>query len=56
MEEGKDTHTAWDYRQVGLVVPAGLKNRRRIWQALEEMFPDDMEVYHSLYDAGDLDS
>lgn len=56
MEEGKDAHTAWDYHQVGLVVPPGLKNRRRIWQILEEMFPDDVEVYHSKDDPGDLDS
>ncbi|KAI8691831.1 COesterase domain-containing protein [Fusarium sp. Ph1] len=47
MEEGKNAHTAWDYHQVGLVVPPGLKNRRRIWQILEEMFPDDVEMYHS---------
>lgn len=56
MEEGKDTHTAWDYHQVGLVFHPGLKNRRRIWQILEEMFPDDVEVYHSKDDPSELDS
>lgn len=32
----------WNYDQVGLVVPHGLNNRRRIWQILEEMYPNDV--------------
>ncbi|KAF7557794.1 hypothetical protein G7Z17_g408 [Cylindrodendrum hubeiense] len=32
----------WNYDQVGLAVPHGLNNRRRIWQILEEMYPDDL--------------
>lgn len=33
---------AWNYSQVGLDVPRGLKNRRRIWQILENMYPNDV--------------
>lgn len=32
----------WNYDQVGLAVPHGLNNRRRIWQILEEMYPNDV--------------
>lgn len=32
----------WNYDQVGLDVPHGLNNRRRIWQILEEMYPNDV--------------
>ncbi|KAH7141485.1 hypothetical protein B0J13DRAFT_556918 [Dactylonectria estremocensis] len=34
----------WNYDQVGLTVPHGLNNRRRIWQILEEMYPNDVEL------------
>ncbi|KAH7140183.1 hypothetical protein B0J13DRAFT_557328 [Dactylonectria estremocensis] len=33
----------WDYQDVGLVVPPGLNNRRRIWQIVEDMYPDDVD-------------
>ena len=33
---------AWDYSKVGLDVPTGLSNRRRIWQLLEDMYPNDV--------------
>jgi hypothetical protein len=32
------------YRRAGLHVPRGLQNRRRIWQILEEMSPNDVQV------------
>lgn len=35
-----DEGDEWDHSQVGLDVPGGLTNRRRIWQVLEEMRPD----------------
>jgi hypothetical protein len=35
--------TAWSYEKVGLVVAPGLTNRRRVWQILEEMFPNDVD-------------
>ncbi|CAM1500519.1 Fc.00g096810.m01.CDS01 [Cosmosporella sp. VM-42] len=34
----------WSYKQVGLIVPSGLNNRRRIWQILEDMYPNDVGV------------
>ncbi|KAH7111165.1 hypothetical protein B0J13DRAFT_591048 [Dactylonectria estremocensis] len=37
----------WDYSQVGLVVPPGFTNRRRIWQILVEMYPNDVGMVHS---------
>lgn len=36
---------AWNYDQVGLHVPPGFINRRRIWQLLEDMDPDEVEKY-----------
>ncbi|CAF3538053.1 unnamed protein product [Fusarium graminearum] len=36
---GSDDEGAWDYSKVGLNVPGGFTNRRRIWQVLEEMVP-----------------
>lgn len=36
----------WDYEGVGLVVPPGLNNRHRIWQIVEEMYPNDVEMKH----------
>ncbi|KAH8670611.1 hypothetical protein BGZ61DRAFT_497746 [Ilyonectria robusta] len=36
----------WDYNDVGLVVPPGLNNRHRIWQIVEEMYPNDVEMEH----------
>ncbi|KAF5695222.1 hypothetical protein FDENT_526 [Fusarium denticulatum] len=32
---------AWGFNKVGLNVPGGFTNRRRIWQILEEMYPND---------------
>ncbi|KAM0427826.1 hypothetical protein ACHAPT_007283 [Fusarium lateritium] len=40
-EEG-DTQ-AWNYSEVGLDVPSGFINRRRIWQLLEDMDPAGLE-------------
>lgn len=34
---------AWSYSKVGLDVPPGLTNRRRIWQLLEDMYPNDVD-------------
>lgn len=34
----------WDYDKVGLRVPPGFTNRRRIWQIVEEMWPNDVGV------------
>ncbi|KAF5003809.1 hypothetical protein FDECE_9665 [Fusarium decemcellulare] len=36
----------WGCAQVGLTVPAGLINRRRIWQIVEEMYPSDVGMRH----------
>ncbi|KAH7268019.1 hypothetical protein B0J15DRAFT_486333 [Fusarium solani] len=36
---------AWNYDEVGLHVPPGFINRRRIWQLLEDMDPDEVEKY-----------
>ncbi|RBA20821.1 hypothetical protein FPRO05_08268 [Fusarium proliferatum] len=33
---------AWSFHKVGLNVPGGFTNRRRIWQILEEMYPNDV--------------
>lgn len=33
----------WSYKKVGLDVPPGFNNRRRIWQILEEMYPNDVK-------------
>ncbi|KAH6987735.1 hypothetical protein BKA56DRAFT_612487 [Ilyonectria sp. MPI-CAGE-AT-0026] len=32
------------YSQIGLDIPRGFQNRRRIWQILEEMYPNDVRV------------
>lgn len=32
-----DDEIVWDYSKAGLQVPAGLTNRRRIWQILQDM-------------------
>jgi hypothetical protein len=32
------------YARVGLVVPHGFQNRRRIWQIVEEMYPNDVRM------------
>ncbi|SCO76809.1 uncharacterized protein FRV6_01021 [Fusarium oxysporum] len=34
----------WSYEEVGLDVPGGFTNRRRIWQILEDMRPNDVQV------------
>ncbi|UPK93038.1 hypothetical protein LCI18_003973 [Fusarium solani-melongenae] len=36
---------AWNYGEVGLDVPPGFTNRRRIWQLLEDMDPDEVGKY-----------
>jgi hypothetical protein len=35
----------WNHGEVGLDVPPGFTNRRRIWQLLEDMDPDEVEKY-----------
>lgn len=40
----KDWHNLWDYSFVGLDLPPGLTNRRRIWQILENMDPKELDV------------
>ncbi|KAF4435947.1 hypothetical protein F53441_13375 [Fusarium austroafricanum] len=34
---------AWDYKDVGLDVPGGFTNRRRVWQILEDMYANDVQ-------------
>jgi hypothetical protein len=34
----------WSFDTVGLSVPDGFTNRRRIWQILEEMYPNDVHL------------
>ncbi|KAJ4197076.1 hypothetical protein NW767_009321 [Fusarium falciforme] len=36
---------AWNHGEVGLDVPPGFTNRRRIWQLLEDMDPDEVGKY-----------
>jgi hypothetical protein len=36
----EDDENIWDHSKIGLDVPGGLTNRRRIWQVLEEMRPE----------------
>ncbi|KAI1063251.1 hypothetical protein LB507_005570 [Fusarium sp. FIESC RH6] len=41
MADAEDEDDAWDHSKVGLEdIPGGFTNRRRIWQALEEMRPE----------------
>ncbi|KAM0542444.1 hypothetical protein ACHAPJ_012808 [Fusarium lateritium] len=35
-------HGLWEYKDVGLDVPDGLTNRRRIWQVLDDMDPEEL--------------
>ncbi|KAF4336272.1 hypothetical protein FBEOM_9876 [Fusarium beomiforme] len=34
----------WSFDKVGLNVPGGFTNRRRIWQILEDMYPNDVHL------------
>lgn len=47
-EEDKSNPVAWNYKHVGLSVPSGLNNRRRIWQILEDMYPHDVGTDYGL--------
>jgi hypothetical protein len=38
----EDDEGIWSLDKVGLSVPGGFTNRRRIWQILEEMYPNDV--------------
>ncbi|CAG7558011.1 unnamed protein product [Fusarium equiseti] len=40
-EEGNNL--CWSHDKVGLCVPGGFTNRRRIWQIVEEMHPNDVQ-------------
>ncbi|CEI63628.1 hypothetical protein FVEN_g6758 [Fusarium venenatum] len=42
-EAQEDNNLVWSYEKVGLRVPGGFTNRRRIWQILEEMYPNDVQ-------------
>jgi hypothetical protein len=43
----------WSYQTVGLTVPLGSTNRRRIWQVLVDMFPNDVGMIHCLDEEDD---
>ncbi|KAF4343533.1 hypothetical protein FBEOM_2559 [Fusarium beomiforme] len=45
-EYDEEVEDAWNYQKVGLNVPPGLTNRRRIWQVLVEMYPNDVGMEH----------
>ena len=36
-------HIPWEYKDVGLDVPDGFTNRRRVWQILEDMDPKETD-------------
>ncbi|KAF5609661.1 uncharacterized protein FSUBG_3868 [Fusarium subglutinans] len=38
----EDDKGIWSFDKLGLSVPGGFTNRRRIWQILEEMLPNDV--------------
>ncbi|KAM0408987.1 hypothetical protein ACHAPD_011149 [Fusarium lateritium] len=38
----------WSYQTFGLTVPMGFTNRRRIWQILVDMYPNDVGMVHCL--------
>lgn len=42
-ETDYDNPHTWSYAKVGLDVPSGLHNRRRIWQIIEDMYPNDVQ-------------
>ncbi|EWY79632.1 hypothetical protein FOYG_17196 [Fusarium oxysporum NRRL 32931] len=42
-EPYKHNDAAWGHHKVGLSVPGGFANRRRIWQILEQMYPNDAQ-------------
>ncbi|KAF4470243.1 hypothetical protein FALBO_2852 [Fusarium albosuccineum] len=37
---------AWSYEEMELTVPSGFTNRRRIWHIIEQMFPNDVDMWH----------
>ncbi|KAF4473015.1 hypothetical protein FALBO_106 [Fusarium albosuccineum] len=42
--------TLWSYQKVGLTVQPSLTNRRRIWQILADMYPNDVGMVHFMGD------
>lgn len=40
-----NTEGIWSYNDIGLDVPGGFTNRRRIWQILQDMRMDDMQAW-----------
>ncbi|KAF4959101.1 hypothetical protein FGADI_1979 [Fusarium gaditjirri] len=40
----EDDEGIWSFDKVGLSVPGGFANRRRIWQIVEEMYPNDVHL------------
>ncbi|KAH6876727.1 hypothetical protein B0T10DRAFT_585112 [Thelonectria olida] len=49
LSEDEISHEPWDYKEVGLLVPDGLTNRRRIWQICEDMYPNDVGMVHDTH-------
>ncbi|KAH7115468.1 hypothetical protein B0J13DRAFT_572179 [Dactylonectria estremocensis] len=49
VKENRHDYRPWDYKDVGLVVPSGFTNRRRIWQICEDMSPNDVGMEHRPY-------
>ncbi|KAL3605125.1 hypothetical protein FPOAC2_00067 [Fusarium poae] len=43
LDAREDNNLVWSHESVGLRVPGGFTNRRRIWQILEEMYPNDVQ-------------
>ncbi|RSL52470.1 hypothetical protein CEP54_010892 [Fusarium duplospermum] len=55
-EEDEDEPVTWNYARVGLIVPPGMCNRRRIWQILIEMYPNDVDMVHDMDETYGSDS
>lgn len=47
-DEENELENIWSYQTVGLTVPLGFTNRRRIWQVLVDMYPNDVGMVHFL--------
>ncbi|QPC79323.1 hypothetical protein HYE68_010075 [Fusarium pseudograminearum] len=47
-DDEDELENIWSYQTVGLTVPLGFTNRRRIWQVLVDMYPNDVGMVHFL--------
>ncbi|KAL6913871.1 hypothetical protein FSST1_011631 [Fusarium sambucinum] len=47
-DDDDELENPWSYQTVGLTVPLGFTNRRRIWQILVDMYPNDVRMVHCL--------